>query len=574
MISEKKDKNLPDKFGRYLLDEFIGSGGTASVFRAHDDNHTVALKMLHSHLSEDPVILERFIREARISREFTHPHIVPIYDIIQWEDNYGLVMEYCTGGNLAGWRCSNWDDIRTIISQLADALQYSHDKGVIHRDIKPHNVLQSKENTFKLCDFGSAHIHNLIGLTSSSIFMGTPQYIPPETLRGYPPEPRTDLYAIGAMLYEFCTGRSHINSPLPNPDWTDKSSSIKEPQHYNDSIPHWLNELIMTLIGPIHYRPRNARELKSILELKLPRTHEKTKTCLHCNEDIPIDSPFCFFCGTEEIFLDRDQTFQHYSVIIREISEDASVMERLRQLLITISGDPSIELNVITGDARLYSKEEKSRLLPLPLVVVKNVSWNTAEKVQTLIEDIGVEAAIKQSKNKHTPLLSEIPRKITLPLKDELMRSLTDNLQLLPHESLRFLIGNIFFTFHRIKQQRPSTPVVLSVTGKESLESVVLQSLEKLVKIEGSLSDFHIGTMYNKLLNLDGKIQMENDSETLDALMKERTQIKMTLQHHDSIEKDRSILINQLLQILHELDLVLRKTTTEKEITSDQDPWQ
>ncbi len=225
--------------GKYRLVEKLGQGGMAQVYKAYqpDLDRYVAIKILHPHLTSDEEFAARFQREARAIAALEHPHIVRIYDF--GSDGVAfLVMEYVVGAGLKArlreLNCRNEvmspAEAAHIVGALADALDYAHVHGVIHRDIKPSNVLITNDGRPVLTDFGIARMVDATTITGSSGTLGTPAYMSPEQGRGEPGDARSDIYALGVLLYQLCTGHlpfdadtpyaiilKHLTAPLPPP---------------------------------------------------------------------------------------------------------------------------------------------------------------------------------------------------------------------------------------------------------------------------------------------------------------------------------------------------------------------
>jgi serine/threonine-protein kinase len=201
--------------GRYRLLREIASGGMATVWEAHDEvlDRRVAVKLLHPQFASDPEFVERFRREARAAAALSHPNIVAIFDVGEDAETHVpfLVMELVDGGNLKD-RIRQAaplaeTEIRSIGAALAATLEYAHRKGIVHRDVKPQNVLLGADGRPRLTDFGIAQAMSSKGLTRTGMVMGSVHYLAPEVVRGQPAVPQSDVYGLGAVLYEMATGR-------------------------------------------------------------------------------------------------------------------------------------------------------------------------------------------------------------------------------------------------------------------------------------------------------------------------------------------------------------------------------
>jgi serine/threonine-protein kinase len=185
----------------------------AAVWRAEDTllDRPVAVKLLHPQYASDPEFLERFRREARAAARLSHPNIVSIYDVGEHEGSPYIVMELVEGGNLKDRIRAAAPvgdaEIRAVGATLAATLDYAHHKGLIHRDVKPQNVLLGEDGRPRLTDFGIAQAMASSGLTRTGAVMGSVHYIAPELVRGRTASPQSDIYSLGALLYEMATGR-------------------------------------------------------------------------------------------------------------------------------------------------------------------------------------------------------------------------------------------------------------------------------------------------------------------------------------------------------------------------------
>ncbi len=207
---------------RYELTHLVARGGMALVYRAHDQllDRVVALKVLFPELSVDPTFVERFRREAQSAAKLSHPNIVPVYDWGEDEGTYFIVMEFVDGQPLSNvLRAEGHLDAveaAAITSQVADALDYAHRRGVVHRDVKPGNVLLTADGGVKVTDFGIARAVNTEeGLTQAGLVMGTATYFSPEQAEGSVVDARGDVYSLGVVFYEELVGRPPFAGDSP-----------------------------------------------------------------------------------------------------------------------------------------------------------------------------------------------------------------------------------------------------------------------------------------------------------------------------------------------------------------------
>ncbi|MCW2971161.1 MAG: serine/threonine protein kinase, partial [Solirubrobacterales bacterium] len=201
--------------GRYRLEARLGFGGMSTVHLAMDQRleRQVAVKLLAEHLADDPTFVSRFQREAQAAARLVHPNIVQVFD--SGEDDrtgqYFIVMEYIEGSSGAEiLRDDGWvevDEALSIIEQACEGLHYAHRHGVVHRDVKPGNLLRAREGEVKLADFGIAKATEQSSITQVGSVLGTAAYLAPEQARGEEAGPRADLYALGVVTYQLISGR-------------------------------------------------------------------------------------------------------------------------------------------------------------------------------------------------------------------------------------------------------------------------------------------------------------------------------------------------------------------------------
>jgi TonB family protein len=241
-------KEQEKKIGNYEIVGELGRGGMGVVYRAIQPslNREVALKVLPPYFAKDKELVERFFREARAAAKLKHPHIVTVYDFGEDEETYYFAMELLEGESLEslikGKGTFSLSEIEAIITQVADALGYAHKRQIVHRDIKPGNIIINERGDAVLTDFGIAKAASDSKLTQTGTSVGSPEFMSPEQVQGGEVDFRSDLYSLGILIYKLMTGTApykgetgisiafkHVNEPVPSlksalpgvPDWMD-----------------------------------------------------------------------------------------------------------------------------------------------------------------------------------------------------------------------------------------------------------------------------------------------------------------------------------------------------------------
>ncbi len=198
---------------QFRIDEKISESGSTTVYRAYQEalDRPVLLKVLHQHLANDPVVRERFAREAKACAHLRSDHIVQVYDLTEYNGCPAIVMEYVHGRSLKEVIAANEPDRDKLAAKTAvdilQALAVAHHRGIVHRDIKPGNILLADDGKIKLTDFGLAYVTHAPTVTIEGTVLGTPAYMAPEQIRGEHVDARTDFFSLGVTMVEIITGR-------------------------------------------------------------------------------------------------------------------------------------------------------------------------------------------------------------------------------------------------------------------------------------------------------------------------------------------------------------------------------
>jgi beta-lactam-binding protein with PASTA domain/predicted Ser/Thr protein kinase len=258
---------------RYKVLSRLGAGGMADVFLAEDQQlgRQVALKLLHRRFAEDPDFVERFRREAQAAAGLQHPNVVSVYDRGSYEDTYYIAMEYLPGRSLKQLirQEAPLDPIRAIdiTIQILKAARFAHRRGVIHRDLKPHNVIIDDSDQAKVTDFGIARA-GASDMTETGSIMGTAQYLSPEQAQGHAVSAGSDLYSIAVVLYEMLTGRVPFDAEAAvTIALKHVSEAPTAPTAINPAVPPELEQVVLWALNknPAD-RPTDADQLIAALE--------------------------------------------------------------------------------------------------------------------------------------------------------------------------------------------------------------------------------------------------------------------------------------------------------------------
>ena len=241
--------------GRYRVVSRLGSGGMADVYLAEDQllGRSLAVKVLHHHFAEDQEFVERFRREASSAAGLSHPNIVGIFDRGEWDGTYYIAMEYVPGRSLK-------ELVREqgplepvvaidIVTQILQAARFAHARGVIHRDLKPHNVILDEEGRARVTDFGIAQA-GASDMTMTGSIMGTAQYLSPEQAQGHAVSAVSDLYAVGVILYELLTGAVPFDGDTAVAiAFKQVSAQPLAPSTANPAVPAVLDEIVLCALA-------------------------------------------------------------------------------------------------------------------------------------------------------------------------------------------------------------------------------------------------------------------------------------------------------------------------------------
>lgn len=262
---------------RYKVEKIIGIGGMAVVYKAVDllMKRVVAVKMLKDDIANDAQSVKRFVNESKAVAMLSHPNIVNIYDVSVKDNVKYIVMEYVEGITLKNYMTRkeilSFREIMSYTEQILHALEHAHQKGIVHRDIKPQNIMLLKNGIIKVMDFGIAKLPNAETVTMTDKAIGTVYYISPEQVSGKPIDARSDLYALGVLMYEMATGKLPFTADSPvSVALMQVNDAAVPPRDVNPEIPAGLEQIIVKAMekNPDMRFQNSAMMLRQVSKLK------------------------------------------------------------------------------------------------------------------------------------------------------------------------------------------------------------------------------------------------------------------------------------------------------------------
>ena len=387
---------------RYRVLGPLGRGAIAEVVRARDarTGEEVALKILYPHLRESRVVVERFRHEVEIVRRIRHPHVLAIHDVVESNGHLFLVLDYHPGGDFADRLARQGrldaETMRRLAAQLCGALGAAHRAGVVHRDVKPSNVLcgARPDLDVRLCDFGLARATELAGLTTANAVLGTPEYMAPEVITDGHADPRSDIYSLGVVLYEAASGklpfygdspyqlmRQHVDVEPPRA----RSLVADLPPAIDDAIARALAKDPLDCFGTVeelaHAMAGRARAPMTAL-VHGPGAPTTRRSCRHCGGWVVDAAGICVDCATPVLRLEpaRDGV----DVVVTGPGKPADKIDARRHVALYDLLD-----ELPSGSVRPARRRRNPRV---PFYVARGISPTSARALVRRLEAIGLEA--------------------------------------------------------------------------------------------------------------------------------------------------------------------------------------
>lgn len=298
---EQRAPNIPLLNNRYQLLHTIGTGGMAVIYRAHDKmlERPVAIKILRQDFSDDEAFRERFRQEARAAANLSHPNIVTVHDFGFDTGRLFIVMEYVPGTDLKTMIKQRGkfgvEEAINLMVQACEGIGYAHRAGIVHCDVKPHNMLVTPDGRLKVTDFGIARaLASIQPDEQSEIVWGSPQYFSPEQAAGQAPSPASDVYSLGVILYEMLTGRlPYIANDAEELARMHRDAQPAPPRRFNINIPPALEQVILKVLSKEpSQRYRSADQLGRVLRNIILRPENFDATVATVNSPSAVTRPY------------------------------------------------------------------------------------------------------------------------------------------------------------------------------------------------------------------------------------------------------------------------------------------
>lgn len=390
---------------RYELKELVGQGGMADVYLAYDDilKREVAVKILRSSLTGDPIYITRFHREARAAAALCHRNIVEIYDVGEEDDLYYIVMEYVRGQTLKELinkrGALHYVEAVDIMRQVVSATALAHSMGIVHRDLKPQNILVTDSGIVKIADFGIASIQSLSQVTQTDTIMGSLHYLAPEIARGEKATPQSDIYALGVVFYELLRGDVPFNGESPvNIALKHMRDEIPSVRAYNPAIPQSVENIIIKATAKnTNNRYQCADDMLDDLDTCLERLDEEKLTFDQVNTDptiIATDSQF--FTKTAPI--DPESTQTEIEEIKPQDEKKKEPMDKKKKIAIGAAIGAVIVCLAIVAGFFLLSGNKDGTMMDLVGKTEKEATALLIDKGYKVSDDVNYELSDKYEK--------------------------------------------------------------------------------------------------------------------------------------------------------------------------------
>ncbi|AHC14381.1 serine/threonine-protein kinase [Salinispira pacifica] len=495
----------------YRIEDEIKADSVAVTLRARPTDpgdgqgREVHIHLLHSHLEQDQVIVNSFLQEYRIFSQFDHPGIPKVMSLHQSPP--AVVVEAGDWMPLSSAPPRDFASVLAYCRSLAGILEYAHSQGYVFRDLNPGNAAVRPDGTAVIPDGARGRVKDMLGLSSTTMISSAAEYLAPEVLYGDNCDPRSDLYSLGMIIKTLIAGEPGI------------------------PVPRWFADLTESLCGEITKRPRDAA---GVLELMVAQSVPEPAPeipCAYCLKDYPAELPLCPHCGRLPPQISRhEHPSEGEILVLKQLSEKEEVIAPFIRQLTALSGDPDFTPNILTGDIRMYSKEEQKKGIRLPAVITAGLTSRGVRQLIELLErrkrselHLVRYPAAKRRRFKYGPILPEQLHPPPSPgMIQEAEKMLTMGTTPSP-AAVESGPGELHMCILRI----------LGNAAPEDWDSPTVRSKldrihhinEEIMKIDRILGEMNLGDLYTRIHSLNRRIARETDTREASRLIDEKTHL-------------------------------------------------
>ncbi len=535
----------PDFAATYRLGAELGSDSLTTTVEAESpEGQVFHIHLLHRHLEQDPVILNSFLYEYRDYMRMVHPGLPRVVEVCQQPP--AAIVESGRWRRLHEASFQSFAEILEFTRSLSGILDYAHTQGYVFRDLNPSTIAIRDDGTAVIPDGPRGRIRDVLALSTTTMISSAAEYLAPEVLFGDNCDPRSDLFSLGMVVKSLISGEPGIPAP------------------------RWFLDLLNALFGSYAKRPQSAAEVLDLLIRESSVQADPGLPCFYCLEEYSPTLPLCPACGKAPPVFNR---FEHPDegeiLVLKQLSEREEIITPFLRRLAALSGDPHYTANILTGDLRMYSKDEKSRGFQLPVIVADRLDEKAVtELISGLEADKKSEVHLvrypspKRTKFKNGILLPDLRMSA---MSDELLAqarqlmSSSHNTSSAVHSSQEGTMASGLPDSHReavdlqlrlmgaLSSEQWNSPELLATRDR------IGEIDDALRRLDDVLAKQNLGDVYNRIHSLNRRIRTQTDSRETARLIDEKNDLVESFRRYRQAETEKIALRGELRAIAREL---------------------